>query len=88
MLNSNHLVVLCDELQLMDAEDYEMAVEETATMLPEVNSKLGIHDDVFDIFDRIEEVGFAANDPAVSDFKRQFVYHFLHDVRETIKRNS
>lgn len=87
MLNSSHLVALCDELQLMDDDNYKMAVEETATMLPEVNSKLGIHDDIFDLFDHIEEVGFAANNPAVSDFKRQFVHHFLHDVRETIKRN-
>ena len=87
MITDSNLVILCDELQLMDTEQYSKAVLDTASTLPAVNKMVGSHDDIFELFDVIERRGFAMGNPRVSTFKREFTHVFLRDVRKVIERD-
>lgn len=83
MISNPNMSSLVDEIQLMDTEKYELAVEQVAEVLPTIYQQLGMGDSMDEMFSGMEKTILSRND-SISTFKRQSVEMFISDVRNRI----
>lgn len=86
MVNKQGMAILVDELQLMDSESYERAVNQTAEMLPTIYKQLGMDNGMSNIVKNMETnlLLSDSDDTRISQFKRESVIMFVNDVQKKI----